>query len=170
MDADALSAPALQPERLLRVLSDHAVDLVIIGGFALGAHGVVRGTKDIDIVPAPHPANLERLADALGALDAEPLLADDFDPEELGIKPDAQGLALGGNWVLRTRLGRLDVMQTVAGITDYRVLRAGAVDAEVPGAGRFRFAGVDDLVAMKTAAGRPQDEIDIASLARARRR
>jgi len=170
LDLDALPAPALQPERLLRVLRDHDVDLVIIGGFALGAHGVVRGTKDIDIVPAPHPANLARLAKALGALDAEPLLADDFSREELGIAPDVEGLARGGNWVLRTRLGRLDVMQTVAGIKDYQTLRSAAVEADVPAAGRFWFAGLDDLVAMKTAAGRPQDEIDIVSLERARRR
>jgi len=169
VDFDSISAPALQPERLLRVLGEHRVDLVIIGGFALGAHGVVRGTKDIDIVPAPPTANLARLAGALGALGAEPLLADDFSPKELGIKPDAEGLALGGNWVLRTRLGRLDVMQTVAGMTDYATLRFAAVEAEVPGAGQFYFAGLDDLVAMKTAAGRPQDEIDVASLERARR-
>jgi hypothetical protein len=32
----------------------------------------------------------------------------------------------------------------------------------------MRFAGLDDLIAMKVAAGRPQDEIDVASLLRAR--
>ena len=163
-----MAESALQIEPLLALLAEHGVDLVIIGGFALGAHGVVRGTKDIDVVPAPERANLRRLAAALRDLRAEVMLADDFDPRELGIDPDEDGLSLGGNWVLRTRLGRLDVMQDIPGVDGYRQLNEGAIEIDVPDAGRFRFAGYDDLVAMKRAAGRPQDEIDIVALERAR--
>jgi hypothetical protein len=130
---------------------------------------VIRGTKDVDIVPGPGPRNLERLAAALRELQAEVMLADDFDSADLGVAPDESGLALGCNRVLRTRLGRLDVMQDVAGIKSYADLRAASVVRHVPGAGAFRFAGLDDLIAMKAAAGRPQDEIDITSLERARR-
>lgn len=161
-------ALALHAERLLRTLREHDVELVIIGGFALSAHGVVRATKDIDIVPDPDPANLQRLSSALRAIDAQVMLAEDFAPSELGIEPDEGGLALGGNWVLRTTLGRLDVMQDVPGMRSYERLRAGAVGVDVPDAGRFLFAGLDDLIAMKVAAGRPQDELDVASLLRAR--
>lgn len=162
------SVPPLRIEPLLRALADHGVEFVVIGGFSLSVHGVVRGTKDVDVVPDPDPANLRRLAGALRALDAEPLLADDVDPRELGIEPDEEGLALGGNWCLRTRLGRLDVMQDVPGVRGHGQLLEGSVEAEVPDAGIFRFAGLDDLIAMKAAAGRPQDEIDIVSLQRAR--
>jgi hypothetical protein len=158
----------LRAEALLRTLAEHRVEFVIIGGFALSAHGVVRGTKDIDIVPDPAPDNLRRLARALSVLGAQVMLADDFDPAELGIEPDEEGLALGGNWVLRTKFGRLDVMQDVAGIRGYEPLRASSVEREVPDAGSFHFAGLDDLIAMKAAAGRPQDELDITSLQRAR--
>lgn len=161
--------PPLQAEALLRALGEHAVDFVVIGGFALAAHGVVRGTKDIDIVPDPRSENIARLARALRALEAEVLLAEDFDPGELGLQPDEAGLSLGGNWVLRTRLGRLDVMQDVAGSRGYEALRAGAVQHEVLDAGPCWFCGLDDLIAMKLAAGRPQDELDVASLQRARR-
>jgi hypothetical protein len=158
----------LEPERLLGALREHGVDFVIIGGFALAAHGVVRGTKDVDIVPDPDPDNIGRLAGALHALEAQVLVADDFDPSELGIAPDEDGLALGGNWVLRTAFGRLDVMQEVPGMKGYAALRARSVAYEFPGAGTFRFCGLDDLIAMKVAAGRPQDELDVASLLRAR--
>jgi hypothetical protein len=141
---------------------------VIIGGFALSAHGVVRGTKDIDIVPGPDPEDLGRLASVLRALDAEVMLAEDFDAKELGLAPDEHGLALGRNRVLRIRLGRLDVMQDVPGVKSYRRLREAAVRRHVAEAGEFYFAGRDDLIAMKVAAGRPQDQIDITSLERAR--
>lgn len=75
--------PVLQAEALLATLDEHGVAFVIIGGFALAAHGVVRGTKDIDIVPDPRADNLERLAGALRSIGAEVMLADDFDPSEL---------------------------------------------------------------------------------------
>jgi hypothetical protein len=153
---------------MLRLLLDHSVQFIVIGGFSLSVHGIVRATKDIDIVPEPRRANLRRLAGALADLEAEPLLADDFSPGELGIRLGEEGLALGGNWVLRTRLGRLDVMQAVDGAPDYAGLRHRAVPAEVPNAGECLFASLDDLIAMKLAAGRPQDRIDVASLERAR--
>src|SRR4051812_25250998 len=155
--------PPLQAEAMLRVLAEHGVDFVIIGGFALSAHGVIRGTKDIDVTPDPRPDNIGRLATALRALNAEVMLADDFDPSELGLLPDEGGLSLGGNWILRTRLGRLDIMQDVAGVKSYDALRSAAVERDVPEAGPFWFAGFDDLIAMKVAAARPQDELDVTS-------
>lgn len=161
-------SPELRADEILNALHRHDVAFVLIGGLALGAHGVVRGTKDVDIVPDPDPANLARLAGALEAIGAHVDLSD-LDPRELGIEPDAEGLALGGNWVLLTDLGRLDVMQEVAGASGYQRLRAGAVAVDTPGVVRpVLCAGFDDLVAMKAAAGRDQDLIDIADLRRAR--
>ena len=56
---------------LLRVLSDHHVEFVLIGGFAVALHGHVRATKDVDIVPEQSPENLTRLWNALDELKAE---------------------------------------------------------------------------------------------------
>lgn len=56
---------------ILRTLIRHEVEFVVIGGYSLAAHGVVRGTKDIDIFPAPRLANLRRLLTALEEMDAE---------------------------------------------------------------------------------------------------
>jgi hypothetical protein len=152
---------------LLRALREHGVDFVVIGGFSLAAHGYVRGTKDVDIVPDPDPANLRRLAGALRAVQAEVSLGDLAG--ELGIEPDEDGLAAGGNWVLETMHGRLDVMQDVPGAPAYTALRARAASHALPETGDVAFAGLDDLIAMKRAAGRPQDLIDIAELERSRR-
>jgi Nucleotidyl transferase AbiEii toxin, Type IV TA system len=166
MDTSAL---ALDPEQLLSVLQAHEVEFVIVGGFSLAAHGVVRATKDIDIMPAPNPANLERLAHALEHLEATIDLGD-IDPEELGITIDASGLARGGNFCLLTVHGRLDVMQELSGVEDYAELRTSAVEASMPGVtGPLSFAGYDTLLAMKSTAGRPQDLLDIEELRNARR-
>lgn len=43
----------LQAEALLQVLDDRGVEFVIVGGFALSAHGVVRATKDSTSSPRP---------------------------------------------------------------------------------------------------------------------
>jgi hypothetical protein len=150
---------------LLRELREHEVDFVLIGGFALGFHGAPRGTRDIDIVPDPSPANIARLWEALQALDAEPAEHGDFRPEEMPVAFTLDSLLEGGNWSLETRRGRLDVMQWVAGVDSYDELRARAVMDELPEIGRpIWIAGRDDLVTMKEEAGRPQDLIDIRAL------
>ncbi len=158
----------LRADEILEVLIRHDVDFVLIGGLALGAHGFVRGTKDVDIVPDPQRANLARLAAALKTINAHVDLKD-LDASELGIEPDADGLAQGGNWVLRTDLGLLDILQEVAGVAGYRQLRPAAVAMRVPGvSGPVLAAGYDHVIAMKIAAGRGQDLIDIDALQRAR--
>lgn len=163
MTGDGGPGKQLQPEELLSALADHGVEFIVIGGFSLAVHGVVRATKDIDIVPEPSEANLARLAQALSSLEARVDLGD-LDASELGIEPDAEGLSHGGNWVLHTRHGRLDVMQEVPGVRGYEQLRATAVESEWPGVERpITFAGFEAL-AMKAAAGRDQDLIDIAEL------
>jgi len=168
---DSLRERPLQALALLGVLVEHGVDFVVIGGFSLAAHGYVRGTKDLDIVPNPTRGNLKRLMGALEDLDAEQLAVGDFKPEEMPLQLGVDGLAEGGNWLLRTRLGRLDVMQYAAGMPGYEQLLADAVRPhDLPGLPEGpAFAGFEDLVAMKRAAGRPQDLIDIAELERSRR-
>ncbi len=152
---------------LLRTLLEHDAEFVLIGGFALGFHGVPRGTKDVDIIPDPSPANITRLWGALESLEAVPVEhADvDFRPEEMPVPYTLEGLLEGGNWALQTRLGRLDLMPEVSGVESYEALRAHAVKAELPELGRpIWIAGRDDLVTMKQEAGRPQDLIDVQAL------
>lgn len=60
-------------------LDDAGVDYVLIGGLAVGAHGFPRATKDLDIVPAPDAANLDRLATLLRRVGAQHHGLGDFD-------------------------------------------------------------------------------------------
>jgi len=137
---------------LLGTLLEHDAEFVLIGGFALAFHGVPRGTKDVDIVPDPSPANITRLWEALESLEAAPV-------------EHADPVFDGGNSAFYTRLGRLDLMPEIAGVESYNELRAHAVTAELPELGRpIWIAGRDDLVTMKQEAGRPQDLIDVQAL------
>lgn len=168
-------SPRVPPQQLdagtiLRTLLAHEVEFVVIGGLAVAAHGFPRGTKDVDIVPSPDPENRQRLFHALETLDAEPLEIAELRPEELPVPFSPDGLDEGGNWALATSAGRVDVLQWIPGIEEgYPRLRANAIEDDVPGVGRVRFAGYEDVVTMKRAAGRRIDDADLDELERVRR-
>lgn len=69
--ADGRVQPAGDPgdlKLLLRALDEHAAEYLLIGGYALAAHGYQRATTDIDlVVPATTQAG-QRIKDALMAL------------------------------------------------------------------------------------------------------
>jgi hypothetical protein len=139
----------------------------VIGGVAVGYHGHVRATKDVDVVPAPDRKNLERLAKVLGRLDAEVEGAGDFDRGELPDPLDPEVLELGGNWILLTRLGRLDVMQWIGDWALWQELSPAAIEdsvADLP----IRVVSYEDLVRLKELAGRPEDLADLQRLREAR--
>jgi hypothetical protein len=158
---------ALNPEPLLRALHRAGVRHIIIGGFAVNAHGVIRPSRDLDIVPDPDPENLRRLAQLLADIDARHVGLGDFDPEEFPFDPTRpHDLEAGANFRLETRLGDLDVMQWVAGIeTDpaYEPLAADAITGELDGI-PLLVCSLDHLIAMKRAAGRPRDLDDLQRL------
>lgn len=162
----------LRPEPLLATLVEQQVDFIVVGGYAVAAHGVVRATKDIDICPDPSEQNLTRLTAALEELDARAIGLDAFEGE-FDLKPDLDGLKMGGNWTLITKHGRLDVMQAfnfegkASEEGCFRDLTPHAVERDFLGH-RVRFCSYDDLLRMKRAAGRPQDKVDVESLKSAR--
>jgi len=159
--------PELDIQGILERLAEAGVEYIVIGGVAVGFHGYVRATKDLDIVPAPDTSNLERMVAALRALDAELDGADEFEAAELPDPLDPEVLALGGNWVLQTRLGRFDVMQWVADTELWDMLSPSAVEVEMEGM-TVKVAGYDDLVALKRLAARPGDLEDLERLRQAR--
>ena len=63
--------PVFEPDRLVAALNAAQIGYVIVGGLAVGAHGVVRATRDLDLVAAPDQRNMDRLANCLQALGGE---------------------------------------------------------------------------------------------------
>ena len=158
---------ALDPLPLLKILHERGVQYIVVGGFAVNAHGFIRVTKDLDIVPSADEENLERLAKMLRDLDAIILDSGDFGHDELPADPTKSAdLAMGGNFCLRTNLGRLDVMQWLSGIEFddlYTKLEGQVIESHVDGV-PVRVCGLDDLLMMKRAAARPQDLEDLKRL------
>ncbi len=106
-----------EPDELLLALTRAQIGFIVIGGVAVGVHGFIRATKDLDIVPNPSPENLARLARLLVEIDAQQVGAGDFAPEEFpGDPTDPAQLAEGANFRLETSRGPLDIMQWVSGI------------------------------------------------------
>ena len=145
---------------MLAALHAHDVRFIVIGGVAVGAHGYIRGTEDLDLVPEPDPANLERLTAALKDLDSTLPTAGGkpFDPaNHAGI------IRRGGNVTADTRFGGLDVVQRAQGVPSYSQLDADAVDSELLGV-PVRVCSLARLRSMKEAQGRAQDRADLENL------
>ncbi|HET8565801.1 MAG TPA: hypothetical protein VFL77_04925 [Solirubrobacterales bacterium] len=157
MSPERRPAP-LDAQRILDELGRHRVDYVLVGGMAAQTHGSTRMTNDVDLIPAPDPANLERLAEALRALGARVL-----NPGHQGLDIDARMLPRATIWQFSTPHGDIDVLHEAPGAAAYPELRERALvialdDTTVPVAGR------DDLIRMKLARGRPVDLADVAAL------
>ncbi len=155
------------PDALLRKLSADGVDFIVVGGVAVGIHGVIRATDDLDVCPNPAPDNLVRLARVMSELDAKQKETGDFEATELPYDPTRpDDLAQGGNFRLATKLGGLDIMQWISGTPTERAFESLGREAVtfdwhgIP----IKVCSLDHLRAMKQAAGRPQDLQDLADL------
>lgn len=156
--------PDFDPRRILERLVAASVDFVVIGGIAVIASGYVRMTRDLDIAFAGDGTNLRALGEALTEIDARLRGVE----EELPFVADERTLAGVQLLTLETSLGWLDVHRQVPGITSYEDLRGRAREIDLDGV-KVHIASVDDLLAMKRAAGRPQDQLDIEALEAIRR-
>jgi len=147
-------------DELLRALKEAGAEFVVIGGLALGARGVVRATKDIDVVVDPDAANLKRVAEVAVAAGGHVQRGESLLGSALAI---AGAMASGQQVAIETDLGRLDVVQGLEGVPSYEELRARASEAEVLGVD-VAVCSVEDLRHMKRAAGRTRDLADLEDL------
>jgi hypothetical protein len=145
---------------LLETLHQHGVSFVVIGGVAVGAHGFVRGTEDLDVVPDPDPDNLKRLTMALTALESTLPTAGgrQFNPSS-----DAGVIRRGGNVTATTRFGALDVVQRAQGVPSYTQLDEDAIASEMLGI-PVRICSLSRLRQMKQAQNRTRDRLDLENL------
>jgi hypothetical protein len=148
----------LDAERIFAALDAHGVEYVVVGGIAVQAHGHVRMTNDVDMIPSPKSANLKRLASALTELQARVL-----NPGGEDLQIDATMLPRATLWQFATRHGDIDVLHDAPGAAPFPGLRERALVIDL-GERAIPIASRDDLINMKRAAGRPVDLADIAAL------
>lgn len=159
--SEVLPPERFEPDRLLQALIEADVRFVLIGGLAVGVHGYVRATQDLDIVPDPEAGNLERLAAVLQELGARQI---GVDTELLPNQPsDPAGLAAGGSYQLATEHGQLDILQESDVIPGYPTLTEDAIEIEWRSL-RVRVCSLARLLAMKRASGRRRDLADVEAL------
>jgi hypothetical protein len=143
----------VQPDfkELLALLNAHAVDYVIVGGYALAYHGAPRYTADLDILVKSDAENSGRLIQALEefGFEAAGLTSDDFQQPErvvqLGVPPI-----------------RVDILTSLTGVS-WDDVSSGRVEAAYGGV-PVPFIGRDHLIANKRALGRKRDLADLEAL------
>ena len=145
-------------DKLLRWLTNAEVRFILVGGLAVNTWGVVRGTTHVDVVAAPDPENLDRLAAV--AARAKTLTRAPRAGSQAAI---AALLEQGESVEIDTKLGSLNVVQGYPGVPPYAELRARAVEVEAM-TGTVAVCSLEDLRAMKRAAGRERDLIDLQGL------
>lgn len=153
---------AFDPVGALAQLLAHEVDFVLIGGLAARLHGSPTVTDDLDISHRKDQANLERLARCLDEMNARLRLPDP--DERVDVDLDWRILHAADSFTFFTDFGALDCLALPAGIDSYDELVMRSIPMAL-GRINVRIASLDDLMAMKRAAGRRKDLIELEILA-----
>jgi hypothetical protein len=154
-----MNDPAFDPLRALRILDREGVRFVMIGGLGARLHGSPSVTNDLDICYERSDENLDRLARALQRLKAHLRGA----PPDVPFRLDAPTLAAGDHFTFTTTAGSLDCLGTPSGAPRFPELERNATRYDIDGL-TVLVASIDDLIAMKRAAGRPKDLIEVEVL------
>ncbi len=144
---------------LISTLTEAGLRFIIVGGTAATAHGSSRLTQDIDVVYDRSTENIRRLAAALRPLD--PYLRGA--PPGLPFVFEEETIRNGLNFTLTTARGDLDLLGEIVGGGGFEQLRPHAVTLSLFGHDCLCL-GLDKLIEVKRAAGRPKDLEAIAEL------
>ena len=145
---------------ILKILSRHEVEFILVGGIAAILEGVPISTFDIDVVFLRTDENLQHLLAALLELDARYL-----DPAGRHIVPDAAKLASLRMHRLVTSLGPLDVMETIGTGMAYADLIDDTRMSEI-GSFSVRVLGLETVIRSKEQANRDKDRATLPILRR----
>ena len=141
-------------KELLEALNRSQAQYLIIGAHAVGVYAEPRGTKDLDIWVNPTKENAKRVHAALREFGAplfgttEKTLTNKQDFLVIGVVPN-----------------RIDILKSIPGVS-FRACWRNRRTLDIGGT-KANFLSLNDLLAAKLAAARPQDLVDAAKLKRA---
>lgn len=135
----------------IECLNAREVRYLVVGGYAVAAHGLPRATKDFDVWVWIDAGNATRLVAALDdfGFGEVGLTASDFDHEDAVVQLGYPPM-------------RIDILTSIDGVR-FEDAYPGRVDGEIDGL-PISFIGREDLLDNKRAAGRAQDLADVARL------
>lgn len=153
-------------EQIFGALQSAEARYLVVGGLAVVAHGYLRTTKDIDLVfalDAPNVARGMEALDGLGYKPKVPVRASEFADAAVRRRwIEEKGMVVFQLVSDRFRHVPIDVFVTEP--FDFNRAYACATWKELNRELRVPFVDVRRLLAMKRAAGRPQDLADVAEL------
>ena len=136
---------------MLRSLADEHVKFILVGAYALAAHGYPRATMDIDIWVMPSPENAEavlralrRFGSPLHGLTTKELQKDDT-IFQIGVAPR-----------------RIDIITGASGLK-FNEAFARSIETDIEGL-KIHIPSLDDLILNKKASGRAKDLADVEAL------
>lgn len=138
-------------EELLACFNAQNVKALVVGAYAVAFHAKPRFTKDFDLFVEPSRENAAKVLAALAdfGFGTVGLVADDFASPgrivQLGFPPN-----------------RIDLMTSIDGVDFDSAWRGRAAGRY--GSTEVFYLGKSDLIRNKAAAGRPQDQLDLAAL------
>ncbi len=136
---------------MLRALSDERVKFLLVGAYALAAHGYPRATLDIDIWVMPSSENAEAVLRALQHFGAplHNLTQEDLQKDgtvfQIGVAPR-----------------RIDIITTATGL-QFEETYGRSVSVNIEGI-EVQIPSIDDLILNKKAIGRTRDLADAEAL------
>lgn len=149
---------------VLQTLSQEGIDFIIVGGVAARLHGSTRLTQDLDIVPRLETESWKKLIGVISQLNTQPRI-----PESLERIADVNNIR---KWMVEKNMlavsfrspradVEIDLLISESDRFDELFSRASTVtlDGQI-----FHVASIDDLIDMKTKAGRDRDLYDIEIL------
>lgn len=139
--------------RVFRALNQEGVRYALFGGLAVGAQGLPRATKDIDLFLADDPENVRAAVRALQAVFADPDL-EEITPEELSRYGLVRYGVQGYDFVI-------DLTQRIGEVFRFKDLEIEEIEylgETVP------VVSARTLIKMKRESQRPQDQLDAARL------
>ncbi len=135
---------------ILRILSKHEVEYIVVGGVAAVIHGAPVTTFDLDALIRINEENAGRLIKALEELDAR------YREHQTIMRPTENDVLSGGHLLLMTSAGPLDVLGFVGDDNRYENLLTETKEMEISGT-RFRVLDLDELIRLKRETDRPKD-------------
>lgn len=147
--------------RVLRLLAEHRVEFVVVGGIAAVLQGAPIATFDLDLVHRRSPENIERLLAVLEVLDARYR-----GQGERRFTPDAALLATPGHHLLMTGSGPLDLLGVIGSGRDYDTLLPSASMVALDATLAIRVLDLATIIRTKEEANRDKDRADLAVLRR----